>query len=169
MFLLEEDPSKEPWSREQVWHLIKEIANSKDGVITYNKVLLSGLFKKNGEVSIRALEQAELISVVSVNGYPHLIKPSRPVLRAVFQRLTENKALGSRLDLAVISELISKENDNIKKFEEELLLLQTMHKQPREIYPRINWLLQKLYNAQNKIGKYEEDSSALQNVLKSEH
>lgn len=168
IFLLEANTSEQPWNREQVWHLIKEIANSKDGVITYNKVLLSELFKKNGEASIHALEQAELVSVISVNGYPHLIKPSRPVFRAVFRRLTENKALSSRLDLAVLSELIRKENDKIKTFEEELRILEAMRRQPRELYPRITWLLQKVHKAQAKIGKYEEDSTALQAVLKAE-
>lgn len=131
-------------------------------------MLLSELFKKNGEASIRALEQAELVSVISVNGYPHLIKPSRPVFRAVFRRLTENKALSSRLDLAVFSELIRKENDKIKTFEEELRMLEAMRRQPRELYPRITWLLQKVHKAQAKIGKYEEDSTALQAVLKAE-
>ena len=157
------------WNREQVWYLIKEIANSNDGAITYNQVLLSDLFKGNGEASIRSLQQDELITVVSANGYPHLIKPSRPVLRTAFKRILENKVLSSRLDLDIVSITIRKENENIHKLEEELCALGAMNKQPRELSPRITYLLQKVYSSQDKIAKCENYGEGLKSVLKGEH
>ena len=169
MFLMEARHSDdEEWSREQVWYLIKEIAGSKDGSITYHQVLLSDLFKKNGEASIRALQQADLVTVVSANGYPHLIKPSRPVLRTAFQRLAENKVLSSRLDLDIMSVIIRSANENIQKCEQELHTLGTLNRQPRELNPRISWLLQKVYRSQEKIAKCEKDGEALRAILVSE-
>lgn len=168
IFLLEAESPGSPYTREQAWYIIKQIANSDDGIITYNGLILSELFKNYGEASIRALEQAELIFVVSVNGYPHLVKPSRPVYHAVFRKITENKALSSRLDLVILAKLIKKENDGVQQFEQELHLLDSMQKKPKELSPRTDWLLQKLYNSQNKIGQYETESASLQGVLKGE-
>ena len=169
IFLMQHRRSNdETWNREQVWYLIKEIAKSENGSITYHQVLLSDLFKKNGESCIRALQQADLITIVSANGYPHLIKPSRPVLRTVFQRILENKVLSSRLDLDIMSAIIRDENESIQKFEEELHTLETLNKQPRELSPRISWLLQKVYKSQEKITKCEKDGEALRGVLISE-
>jgi hypothetical protein len=166
MFILSTDTAPQ-WSHEQVWLLIKMLAHSKEGSLPYNKVLLSDLFKENGEAVLQALEQAELISIGSINGCPELVKPGKPVYRAVFKKLTENKNLSSRLDLEILTQLISKENKSIGKYEEELLLLGSLPKQPRELTTRIQWLLQKVYNSQNKISKYEAESAILQRILQS--
>lgn len=167
MFILSSDSANQPWSREQAWHLIKSLANSKDGVVPYHKILLSSLFKRDGESTLRALEQAELISVSSSNGFPHAIRPGRPVFHTVFKRLADNKTLSSRLDLIIIEQKISSANKSIGTIEEELRLLGSLPKQPRELTPRIQWLLQKLYASQVKISEYEKQSASLQKVLQS--
>ncbi|RAL10746.1 putative RNA12 protein [Aspergillus homomorphus CBS 101889] len=166
MFILGNDAASKPWTQEQAWHLIKALANAKDAALPYNQILLSDLFKDSGEASLRALEQAELISISSVNGCPDVVKPGKPVYRAVFKRLTENKTLSSRLDLDVIKQLISVENKSISKYEEELQLLGTLPKQPWELASRIKWLLDKIYNSQNKVSKYERESAILQKILR---
>ncbi|CEN61459.1 Putative Mitochondrial escape protein 2 [Aspergillus calidoustus] len=169
MFILSPETDSQQWSHQQAWHLIKTLAHSKDGSVSYNQVVQSDLFKSGGQSTLRALEQAELISIVTVNGSPERVKPGRPVYLAVFKRLTENRPLSGRLDLEILSQLISKENKSIGTWEEELLLLGKLPKQPREIMGRIQWLLNKVYSSQNKIGKYEAESAALQKVLSSEH
>jgi hypothetical protein len=169
MFILSPETDSQQWSHQQAWHLIKTLAHSKDGSVSYNQVVQSDLFKSGGQSTLRALEQAELISIVTVNGSPERVKPGRPVYLAVFKRLTENRPLSGRLDLEILSQLISKENKSIGTWEEELLLLGKLPKQPREITGRIQWLLNKVYSSQNKIGKYEAESAALQKVLSSEH
>ncbi|OJK03285.1 hypothetical protein ASPACDRAFT_50635 [Aspergillus aculeatus ATCC 16872] len=151
MFILGSDTTSKSWTQEQAWHLIKTLANAKDAALPYNQILLSDLFKDNGEASLRALEQAELISINSVNGCPDVVKPGKPVYRAVFKRLTENKTLSSRLDLEILKQLISVENKSISKYEEELQLLGTLPKQPWELASRIKWLLGKVYSSQNKV------------------
>ncbi|EAA62318.1 hypothetical protein AN5137.2 [Aspergillus nidulans FGSC A4] len=164
MFILNPESESQKWTHQQAWHLIKTLARSKDGSVPYNHVIQSDLFKSNSQ-ALRELEQAELISIVTVNGSPERVRAGRPVYQAVFKRLTENKALSSRLDMEVLSQLISKENKSIGKYEEELLLLGKLPKQPRELTGRIQWLLQKVYNSQNKIAKYEAESAALQKML----
>ncbi|KAE8378710.1 mitochondrial escape protein 2 [Aspergillus bertholletiae] len=166
MFILSTNAEAQ-WSHEQVWHLIKTLANSREGSLPYSQVLLSDLFKENGEAALQALEQAELISVVSTNGCPETVKPGKPVYRAVFKKLIENKTLCCRLDLEILSQLIRKENKTIGKCEEELRLLGSLPKQPRELTPRIQWLLQKVQNSQDKISGYETESAFLQTMLRS--
>ncbi|KAE8384418.1 RNA12 protein-domain-containing protein [Aspergillus alliaceus] len=166
MFILSTDVGAQ-WSHEQVWHLIRMLANAKDGSLPYDQVLLSDLFKENGEAALQALEQAELISIGSVNGCPETVKPGKPVYRAVFRKMTQNRTLSSRLDLEILSHLISKENKSIGKYEEELRLLGSLPKQPRELTARVQWLLQKVYNSQNKISKYEAESAMLQKILQN--
>ncbi|THC96132.1 hypothetical protein EYZ11_004406 [Aspergillus tanneri] len=168
MFILGTEAGAQTWSHEQAWSLIKVLANAEGGTVPYNRILLSDLFKENGEATLQALEQAELISIVSVNGCPEAIKPGKPVYRAVFKRLTHNTSLSSRLDLEILSQLIRRENQSIAKYEEELQLLGTLPKQPRELTYRIQWLLQKVYNSQNTISKYESESVTLRKVLQSE-
>lgn len=162
-----ESDAQQHWSREQAWHLIKAIAHSEDGALPYNQVLTSDLFKDNGEAVLLALEQEELISINATNGFPHTVKPGKPVYRTVFKRLAENKALSSRLDLAILSQLMSKENMSIGKYEEELSTLGSLPKYPRELSTRIQWLLDKVYTSQDKIGRYEQESSILQKILKA--
>lgn len=168
MFVLGNDSSNQQWTREQAWHLIRSLAGTKDGVMPYHKVLLSNLFKHDGEATLRALEQAELISITSENGIPHAIKPGKPVYLTVFRRLVDNKTLSSRLNLMTLAQLINTENKSIGQLEEELKLLGSLPKQPRELTSRIQWLLNKVYTSQSKICQYEDESASLQKVLRSE-
>ena len=165
MYILGADTADKQWSREQAWYLIKALASTEDGALPYHKVLLSDQFKENGEAALQALEQTELISVISTDGFPKEIRAGRPVYHTVFKRLAENKRLSSRLDLAILSRQISDENKNITKWEEELQLIGSLPKQPRELSPRTMWLLQKVYKSQLKICQYEEQSAALRKVL----
>ncbi|PWY79798.1 cytochrome P450 [Aspergillus eucalypticola CBS 122712] len=165
MFVFDPDIESKQWSHEQAWHLIKTLAHSQDGTLPYNQVLLSDLFKENGEATLRALEQAELIAISSVNGCPDAVKPGKPVYRAVFKRLTENKTLSSRLDLDIVKQLLSSENKSIGKYEQELQVLGSLPKQPRELSARIQWLLQKVASSQNKISQYEHESAILQKTI----
>lgn len=169
IFILGTDSVSPQWSTEQAWHIIKSLGQAKDGKLLYSKVLLNDLFKENGETTLRALEQAELISVSSVKGFPRWIKPGKPVYKAAFQQLIENKTLEGRMDLLILGELISKENKSISKYEEELQLLASFPKHPWELGLRIRWLLNKIYDSQLKIHQYEKDSSSLQKMLAIEN
>ncbi|KAJ5539231.1 hypothetical protein N7513_007563 [Penicillium frequentans] len=168
IFILGTDSASPQWTTEQAWHIIKALGQAEDGQLLYNKVLFNDLFKGNGEATLRALEQAELISVGSVKGFPRWIKPGKPVYKAAFRRLIENKTLEGRLDLLILGELISNENKSIGKYEEELALLGSLPKYPWELTSRIEWLLSKVHGSQSKILRYEKESAKLQKLLQSE-
>ncbi|KAJ5417714.1 uncharacterized protein N7487_001264 [Penicillium crustosum] len=169
IFILGTESIAPQWTREQAWHLIKSIAHSKDGSLLYNKVLLDDIFKDNGEATLRALEQAELVSIGTDKGYPRYVKPGKPVYRAAFQRLVANKTLQGRLDLLILSQLIKNENSSITKYEQELQVLGSLPKHPWELSSRIEWLLRKVHGSQSKILKYESESAALSKGLQKEN
>ena len=169
MYILEVDPSHRQWTREQAWFLIKELASTESASLRYNEVLLSDLYKDDGEDTIQYLAQAELISVATSHGRPYAIKPGKPVYQAAFQRLVHDEILRSRLDLSILTQLIAGESKSIAKYENELQLLGSLPKQPGELRPRTQWLLNKVWAAQTKIEKYEKESAMLKKVLQSEY
>lgn len=171
MYILD---SSRPWSTTQAWHLIKALADAgpdKDNTtgIRYNEIILSPLFASAPDTTLQALEQAELISIISANGRPCAVRPGKPVYAAAFRELTRDKVLSARLDLAVLSELIKAENDGVAKAEEELKLLGTLPRQPGELAERIRWLLGKVKVSQDKIGGWEAEQGKLKGVLGREY
>ncbi|KIW68388.1 hypothetical protein PV04_04339 [Phialophora macrospora] len=162
MYLLDVDVSTRKWTPQQAWLLIKELAANE--TLRYNEFLLNDLFK-DGETVLQALEQAELISITSKNGRPHGIKPGKPVYQSAFEYLTDDEVLKARLDLAILSQLISLENKNVEKYEAELKTLGEMPGTPSELKPRIRWCLNKAMASQEKVMKYEAQSGQLKKVL----
>lgn len=160
------DNSKRGYSREQAWTLIRML--SKDDELRYNEILLHGVFSKGGEEAISALEQAELISIVTTQGRPWAIRAGKPVYRAAFKKLQEDHVLTAKLDIDVATELMKKEEGNVAKYEEELSLLGQLPSKPSEVAGRITWLLKKLQGSQVKIEGYEKDIANMKKVLQSE-
>lgn len=167
MYIYGHDDSDRRWTPEQAWLLIKQLSDQE--VLRYNEVLLNDTYKTSGDNALRALEQAELISIVSVNGRPHSIKPGKPVFQAAFRFLAEDKVLKSKLDLQILAEMIKIENASIDKYESELRLLSELKKQPYELTNRIKWLLTKIMASQEKVEKYETDSAVLKKILSTEY
>lgn len=167
MYILDVDRAQRKWSPEQAWLLIKHLATTD--LLRYNELLLSDMYKSAGEATLQALEQAELITIVSSNGRPHSIRPGKPVYQAAFRLLTQDRVLKSRLDLAIASELIKIETAAIDKYEAELKLLAGLPRQPGELAPRVRWLLAKLQGCQGRVEEYERESGALKKVLRAEY
>ncbi|KAK5137062.1 hypothetical protein LTR08_001071 [Meristemomyces frigidus] len=165
MFLLLGSESKE-WSSQQAWTLVRSLAHSE--ALRFNEVLMLDAYKSGGDKALAALEQAELISVQSLNGRPYSIKPGRPVYQPAFQRLVEDKVLAAKMDLALLVEAIGNENKSIDKYEQELHLLGELPKQPGELSHRLNWLLHKIEDSQIKIEDYEKQGAGLKKILLSE-
>lgn len=156
------------WTAEQAWFLIKQLAAKE--TLRYNEILLDDVIKAGGEGTLRALEQAELISIMSgPNGRPALIKPGKPVYHPAFKRLTEDKVLKSRLDLGILTNLIKDENATIEKCENELLLLSKLKERPGQMMGRTQYLLNKLAASQNKVEGYEGEQKVLKMVLGEEY
>ncbi|KAG9647036.1 hypothetical protein KCV04_g3040, partial [Aureobasidium melanogenum] len=167
MFVLGQEDGGRQWTPQQAWLLIKQLA--KDQSIRYNEILLSDSYKSGGEKALAALEQAELIAIQSYNGRPYAIKPGRPVYQPAFEKLTEDKVLQSRMDLAVLAEGIKAETQSIDKYEQELHLLGELPRQPAELTSRVNYLLSKIMASQAKVEAYEKQSGELKKILTSEY
>ena len=152
----------------EIGRLKKELAQKES--LRYNEVLIDDILKTGGESVLHALEQAELISIVSgANGRPSIIKPGKPVYHPAFKRLTEDKVLKSRMDLAVLTHLTKIENATIEKCENELLLLSKLRNQPAQTAGRVTYLLTKLMASQIKVEKYETEMKGLKKVIASEY
>ncbi|KAF1844598.1 uncharacterized protein K460DRAFT_335478 [Cucurbitaria berberidis CBS 394.84] len=168
IFGMEDEGGNRQWNAEQAWMLIKTLAQRES--LRYNEVLLDDMFKTGGESVLRALEQAELISIVSgPNGRPSTIKPGKPVYHSAFKRLTDDKVLKSHLDLAILTNLSKIENATIDKCENELLLLSKLRSQPAQTTGRVNYLLTKMMTSQNKVENYELEMKGLKKVLADEN
>jgi hypothetical protein len=150
IFGAEDDGSKRQWHPEQAWMLIKELAKKES--LRYNEVLLDDILKTGGETALRALEQAELISIISgPNG------------------LTADRVLRSHLDYAILTNLTKIENATIDKCENELLLLSKLRNQPALTAGRVQYLLMKLSTSQAKVEKYETEIKGLKKVMAEEY
>jgi hypothetical protein len=174
MYLITVDKGDRKWSAEQAWYLVKSLAENED--LRYNEVLLSNTFASSltapgssGESVLEALSAAELIGIKTYKGRPQTIKAGRPVYQAAFKLLTEDQVLKSRLDLAILTELTKIETKSIDKYETELNLLGTLPRQPREVGPRVQYLLGKLATSQQKVEAWEKEISTLKKVLTVEY
>lgn len=166
MYILDIDKSRN-WTAEQAWLLVKSLAEEES--LRYNELLLSDTYKNGGEATLQALEQAELIAIVSSNGRPRSIKAGKPVYTAAFKKLTEDHVLKARLDLAILADLIKTETKGIDACETELHLLSKLPGQPAETRGRMRWLLEKLKGSQEKVEGWEKESGALKKVLRKEY
>ncbi|KAI9734866.1 MAG: mitochondrial escape protein 2 [Cirrosporium novae-zelandiae] len=176
MHILDTDPStsSRPWTPEQAWLLIKQLASSPDTTIPYHKNWLEDTYRAGGpgnnDSTIQSLEQAELISVVlGPNGRPSAIRPGKPVYAAAFKRLVEDRVLAARLDLALALQLIKLANADIAKYEDELRLLGKLPKTPSELNGRIQWLLGKIRANQERVEGFERESKGAKEVLGLEY
>ena len=165
MYILDLSPSSHPWTSSQAWLLIKSLAANPS--LRYNELLLSDIIKSSssGDVILQALEQAELITILSANGRPYAVKPGKPVYQAAFQRLVDDEVLRARLDLGILGELTKIETAIIDKCEQELKLLGELPGQPSEVRPRVKYLLAKIWASQEKVESYDKESGALKKLL----
>jgi hypothetical protein len=174
MYLITVDKGDRKWSAEQAWYLVKSLAENED--LRYNEVLLSNTFASSltasgfsGESVLEALSAAELISIKTYKGRPQAIKAGKPVYQAAFKLLTEDAVLKSQLDLAILTELTKIETKSIDKYETELNLLGSLPRQPREVGPRVQFLLGKLATSQQKVEAWEKEIGALKKVLMDQY
>lgn len=160
------DSSKRKWTTEQAWLIVK-LLTTQDS-LKYNEVLLHTLFK-TGEEPLQSLEQAEMITIVTSEGRPYAIKPGKPVYRAAFKLLQEDRALRAKMEMDIATALMKAETANVAKYEEELSLLGQLPSKPVELSGRIGWLLKKLEKSQVAVEMYESEIGGLKKILQEEY
>lgn len=153
------------WRPEEAWALIRALASTQDsgGGIRYNEFVVQEGVE---ETALRALEQAELISITNTNGRPSVIKPGRPVFTAAFRQLVGDKVLAARMDLVALEAGVKKESKDIEKCEGELSVLGALPGRPVEVRPRVVYLLGKIRGSQEKVERMEKEVGRLKGVLK---
>lgn len=161
-FLDEGSRRKRNWTPAQAWYLVKMLATHAQ--LPFNQVVTHDLFRLDEE-PIQGLEQAEMISVVNLNGRPHSIRPGRPVFQEAFRRLLEDRTLTAKMDLHSAKALIKGETEIIEKAGKELEMLATLPERPKA---RVSFLLEKIGLAQKKIENYDKSVEALKKVLKTD-
>ena len=85
-----EESKNLPWTRYQAWKVLKVLAKSPE--IGYYDMLVDFPFKGD-ENALRAMEHAELITIVAKNGRPSGIRPGKPVFRWVFERVVNGACM----------------------------------------------------------------------------
>lgn len=157
------------WTRIQAWTVMKTMvlakANSED--VRYAQLLLDPTLK-NGEVVLKRLEEAEMITIVTRNGRPVTVRPGRPVFDATFARLRHDRVFAAVLELERHGALASSEAATIAKCEEELCTLKTLASNSK-VATRIAYLLNKLEASQAKITQLEELMAIEKAVLQTEN
>jgi hypothetical protein len=105
--------------------------------------------------------------VTNVNGRPSTIKPGRPIYHSAFKYLTQDDILRNRLDLGIVREMISRENQKIAKYENELHLMGDPEKYPLDVKWRMRWVASRLEDAHWKLESLEKQSNTLVKFLKT--
>ncbi|TRM59397.1 RNA12 protein-domain-containing protein [Schizophyllum amplum] len=162
-----DDAKNLPWSREQAWHVLKQLA--KQEAIPYQDLLYNFPFKGN-ENALRSMEQAELITVGTHNGRPSAVRAGKPVYKWVFERLYHDPIFQAAMDISYNQQVIDKAESTIRSCEEELLRLKEIGLEhgwlgrtpPSE---RANYLFDKMQSAGRKIVQLERKNVELQKVL----
>jgi len=122
---------------------------------------------------LRAMEHAELISIVTVDGLPTTIKPGKPVYRYVFQRLANDTIFRAVQDISYNNRAIAAEESTIKKCEDELLTLKTIGLDTGRSFfggnhataTRVAYLLDKMRTSEEKLEACEREIKKLKKVL----
>ncbi|EFI28416.1 exonuclease [Coprinopsis cinerea okayama7 len=169
-----EDAQSLPWAREQAWTIIKSLAVKPE--LSYHE-LLSDFPFKGDEAAIRNMEHAEFITVTMKDGRPSTIKPGKPVLRWVFERMVKDPIFQAVQDINYNDKAIAKAENTIKACEEELRVLgEIMATEPRSWYDallgrrsackeRAKFLARKMLKAEKKVETLERRNDALKRSL----
>jgi len=166
----DEEDSK-PWTREQAWKIVKLL--SKQSEVSYYDVLLDVPFKGE-ESALREMEHCEIISIGTLNARPSVIKPGKPVLRWVFERLASDPIFAATQEISYNSKLISNYEKTIKNCEDELISVEPLATEtsfgwifPRygSLQGRVRYLTSKLQSTQKKIEALEKINTDLRVIL----
>ena len=169
-----EDAKSLPWSRSQAWIVVEQLA--KKGELPYY-ALLHDEFKSD-ETALKALEQAEIISVRHVDSRPSTIRAGRPVIQEALKALVEDsvfadtqRLLSNASSIESCEKVIRDVESEIRQLGEGLSsganLIKTSSSQAAK--DRFDYLLEKMAVNQEKIRTLEKKNASLkQNLLKQE-
>ncbi|CAG8521540.1 7567_t:CDS:10 [Funneliformis caledonium] len=169
-----EDATTIPWSGIQFWEIMKKL--SKGETVSYDSVKFSPIFGGD-DTQIRAMEQAELISITQFNGRPNTIKPGKPLYQAAFAEISLDRLFAATMELQTTQHLLSLENNKIKKYEDELEKLGSLFVKidgkwlfgngnvPETVDHRVKFLLSLLKKSHVRTEAYQKQIEELRKVI----
>ncbi|KAF9475682.1 hypothetical protein BDN70DRAFT_883451 [Pholiota conissans] len=169
-----EDAKGLPWTRYQVWKVLKMLAKSSE--VGYYDMLVDFPFKGD-ESALRNMEHAELISISTKDGRPTTIRPGKPVFRWVFERVVNDKVFQATQELAYNENQVLELEAKIQRYEQELaVLVDTMMKEHNPWYSfrrsacvgRARSVGEKIVISQHKVAILESKNIELKRVLAKE-
>ncbi|EGV63325.1 hypothetical protein CANTEDRAFT_135151 [Yamadazyma tenuis ATCC 10573] len=141
------------WDPLQVWELIK-LLSSKD-IIKYNELTKSPLFKAGNNTMevLSALEKNDLLTLRRENGVLNEIRTGRPIFKAAFKTLIDDKDIFASLEIGHYNNLAKLETAKIKDYEEEL---SKFHFKEYKLDNRLKYLVDKIEESNTKVNQYEQ-------------
>ncbi|CAG8677701.1 11945_t:CDS:2, partial [Dentiscutata heterogama] len=180
-----DDTKTIPWKGIQFWKVMKELIQNdyvcnfslfKD--VSYDAIKFSAFF--NGDdTSIRAMEEAELITILQLSGRPDQIQPGKPLYKAAFIQIISDSLFAATMELQTAQFMLSLETGKINKCEEELEKLGHLFvKQegkwllggghvPASVEERVKFLLARLQKHHVSAEKWQTEVDRLKKVVAS--
>lgn len=171
-----EDAKGLSWTREQAWRVLKALAKTPE--VGYYDILLDFPFKGD-ESALRNMEHAELIAIGTKDGRPSTIRPGKPVLRYVFERVVGDRLFEATQELSYNEKQIAEAEGKIKKYEDELsVLVDTMKKENEQrwwvwrvfgrsaCWGRVRYVGDKLADTERKLEALERKNNGWKRVIK---
>lgn len=163
LYIRPRGPANTSWTPEQAWHLIKNLA--KKDSLEYEKVLLSDLFRRNGERVLQHLEREKLITIHTELGVPATIVTGHQVKKEDLQKLVNLEPLSLRMEWMTHKARCKYEKAKIRKREDELRVLGGSTNHPRQ---REKHLVADIDKRHKKIEELESRSSECKRRLNLE-
>lgn len=171
-----EDAKGLPWTREQAWRVLKVLAKTPE--VGYYEIVLDFPFKGD-ESALRSMEHAELIAIGTKDGRPSTIRPGKPVLRFVFERVVGDRLFEATQEFAYNERQIAEAEAKIKGYENELaVLVDTVKKENEQrwwgwhlfgrsaCWGRVRYVGDKLAVAERKLEALEKKNNEWKRVIK---
>lgn len=159
-----EDAKLLPWSRAQAWALVSKLAAaSREEGVSYYSLLYDDF--KGDEAAIKAMEQAELLSVKHVESRPSVIRAGRPVVHEAMRALVEDTVFADTQKLLSNSSGIEKAEADVQACEREMRELAELKASSTAIKDRLDWLMAKMHEAQDKVRKLESANADIKTRL----
>lgn len=143
------------WNSAQVWLIMKLLTQSES--INFLELVKLPLFKANKETmeTLTTLEKYDLITLQRDKGVLAKISTGRPLFKAAFQNIINDKHIWKLYETDYINALIGVEAAKIQKMEDELEKIYKIGK----VDGRIDYLSKKIEASNTKIVDYEKKAA----------
>lgn len=166
-----EDAKALPWSRGQAWLIVEKLASQ--GELPYYSLLHDGL--KGDESALKAMEQAELISVRHIDGRPGFIRAGRPVILQALKELCRDRVfadtqryLTNAGSIGSCEKLIREAETEMRELNDCFQVTGNFARGNQAVRDRLEHLLNVLQTNQEKIKNLESANEKLSKSIAEE-